>query len=82
MIGTIQKFAMQSPIDAEYIIRLGADPNLVIVTGNTKYDQTYTDVGADEKAQLLEKWDWRKTTAGSIRSAAMASSMNWMTTAG
>ena len=46
MIGTIQKFAMQSPIDAEYIIRLGADPNLVIVTGNTKYDQTYTDVGA------------------------------------
>ena len=53
MIGTIQKFAMQSPIDAEYIIRLGADPNLVIVTGNTKYDQTYTDVGVDEKAQLL-----------------------------
>ncbi|MBO6235194.1 MAG: tetraacyldisaccharide 4'-kinase, partial [Schwartzia sp.] len=53
MIGTIQKFAMQSPIDAEYIIRLGADPNLVIVTGNTKYDQTYTDVGADEKAELL-----------------------------
>ncbi|MBP3690872.1 MAG: tetraacyldisaccharide 4'-kinase, partial [Schwartzia sp.] len=53
MIGTIQKFAMQSPIDAEYIIRLGADPNLVIVTGNTKYDQTYTDVGADEKAKLL-----------------------------
>ena len=55
MIGTIQKFAMQSPIDAEYIIRLGADPNLVIVTGNTKYDQTYTDVGADEKAQLLQE---------------------------
>ena len=53
MIGTIQKFAMQSPIDAEYIIRLGADPNLVIVTG--KYDQTYTDVGDDEKAQLLEE---------------------------
>ena len=55
MIGTIQKFAMQSPIDAEYIIRLGADPNLVIVTGNTKYDQTYTDVGDDEKAQLLQE---------------------------
>ena len=55
MIGTIQKFAMQSPIDAEYIIRLGADPNLVIVTGNTKYDQTYTDVGAEEKTQLLKE---------------------------
>ncbi|MBR5162519.1 MAG: tetraacyldisaccharide 4'-kinase, partial [Schwartzia sp.] len=55
MIGTILKFAMQSPIDAEYIIRLGADPNLVIVTGNTKYDQTYTDVSADEKEQLLKE---------------------------
>ncbi|MBR1552614.1 MAG: tetraacyldisaccharide 4'-kinase, partial [Schwartzia sp.] len=55
MIGTIQKFAMQSPIDAEYIIRLGADPNLVIVTGNTKYDQTYTDVGPEEKTQLLRE---------------------------
>lgn len=53
MIGTVTKFAMQSPIDAEYIIRLGANPNLVIVTGNTKFDQTYTDVSPEEKARLL-----------------------------
>ena len=26
MIGTVRKFAMQSPIDAEYIMRLGAPP--------------------------------------------------------
>ena len=55
MIGTVTKFAMQSPIDAEYIVRLGADPNLVIVTGNTKFDQTYTDVSQEEKQQLLQE---------------------------
>lgn len=55
MIGTVTKFAMQSPLDAEYIIRLGANPNLVIVTGNTKFDQTYTDVSTAEKEKLIEE---------------------------
>lgn len=55
MIRTVKKFAMQSPIDAEYIIRLGADPNLVIVTGNTKFDQTYTDVSPEEKETLIRQ---------------------------
>ena len=55
MIGTVTKFAMQSPIDAEYIIRLGADPALVTVTGNTKFDQTYTDVSEEEKAQIIQE---------------------------
>lgn len=53
MIGTVTRFAMQSPIDAEYIIRLGANPNLVVVTGNTKFDQTYTDVSEEEKNRLI-----------------------------
>ncbi|MBQ9365974.1 MAG: tetraacyldisaccharide 4'-kinase [Schwartzia sp.] len=53
MIGTVTKFAMQSPIDAEHIIRLGANPNLVIVTGNTKFDQTYTNVSKSEKNKIL-----------------------------
>ena len=44
MRDTFSLFAMQSPIDAEYILRLGAKPELVTVTGNTKYDQTYTNV--------------------------------------
>ena len=55
MIGTVKKFAMQSPIDADYIKRLGAPPELVTVTGNTKFDQTYTDVSAEEKQQILRE---------------------------
>lgn len=55
MIGTVKKFAMQSQIDADYIMRLGAPPELVTVTGNTKFDQTYTDVSAEEKAQIIRE---------------------------
>ncbi|MBR4695113.1 MAG: 3-deoxy-D-manno-octulosonic acid transferase, partial [Selenomonadaceae bacterium] len=55
MIGTMTKFAMQSPIDADYIKRLGAPPELVTITGNTKFDQTYTDVSPEEKRQILEE---------------------------
>ena len=46
---------MQSDIDASYIIRLGADEKLVTVTGNTKFDQTYTDVSTKEKQVLLKE---------------------------
>lgn len=52
MLGTVTRFCMQSTIDAQYIIRLGADPHRVVVTGNTKFDQTYTDINPDEKKQL------------------------------
>ncbi len=55
MLGTIDKFCMQSPIDAQYIIQLGADPSLVTVTGNTKFDQTYTSVSEAEREELCEK---------------------------
>ena len=55
MIGTVKKFAMQSDIDASYIIRLGADEKLVTVTGNTKFDQTYTDVNPEERQALLKE---------------------------
>ncbi len=55
MIGTVTKFAMQSSIDAEYIIRLGANPDLVTVTGNTKFDQTYTAVSPEEKQSMLRE---------------------------
>lgn len=54
MIGTMTKFAMQSPIDADYIKRLGAPPELVTITGNTKFDQTYTDVSPEEKEKILK----------------------------
>ena len=55
MVGTVNKFAMQSEIDASYIIRLGADPKLVEVTGNTKFDQTYTNVSDEEKKAIIQE---------------------------
>jgi 3-deoxy-D-manno-octulosonic-acid transferase len=55
MIGTVNTFAMQSDIDAQYIVRLGADEDLVTVTGNTKFDQTYTNVSLDEKRQMISE---------------------------
>ncbi|MBQ7705608.1 MAG: tetraacyldisaccharide 4'-kinase [Selenomonadaceae bacterium] len=53
MIGTVKFFAMQSSIDANYIKQLGAPENLVTVTGNTKFDQTYTDVTPEEREKIL-----------------------------
>ena len=53
MLSTIKVFAMQSKVDAENILKLGADPALVTVTGNTKFDQTYTNVSESEKHNLL-----------------------------
>ena len=53
MIGTVKFFAMQSQIDANYIKELGAPENLVTVTGNTKFDQTYTDVTPEEREKIL-----------------------------
>jgi 3-deoxy-D-manno-octulosonic-acid transferase len=44
MLETVRRFCMQSTIDAQYIIRLGAKPRRVFVTGNTKYDQTHNEV--------------------------------------
>ena len=60
MIGTVTKFAMQSDIDADYIMRLGASPELVTVTGNTKFDQTYTDVSPEEKAAIIREMGLEK----------------------
>lgn len=55
ILSTIKVFAMQSNVDAENILKLGADPDLVTVTGNTKFDQTYTNVSADEKKKLISE---------------------------
>lgn len=55
MMNTVSRFCMQSEIDKEYILRLGADPSKVVVTGNTKFDQTYTDVSPEEKANLINE---------------------------
>ena len=55
MIGTVKCFAMQSSIDADYIMRLGAPRELVTVTGNTKFDQAYTSVSPEERAALIKE---------------------------
>ncbi len=55
MLDTVVRFCMQSTVDAQYVIQLGADPHKVIVTGNTKYDQNYSQVTAEEKKTLRQE---------------------------
>ncbi len=56
MLSSIERFCMQSSFDAEYISRLGANPDEITVTGNMKYDQTYATVSAEEKQVLLDEF--------------------------
>lgn len=56
MLGSINRFCMQSNIAAEYITDLGAPASRVKVTGNTKYDQTYATVTDSEKEALLAEF--------------------------
>lgn len=55
MLDTVDKFCMQSSIDAAYIVRLGADPQRVVVTGNTKFDQNYTSVTLEEQQGICRQ---------------------------
>ena len=50
MLNTISRFCMQSSIDARYITQLGAEPEKIFVTGNTKFDQTYAEVTPEDLA--------------------------------
>lgn len=56
MLGSISRFCMQSSIDADYIKQLGANPKEIIVTGNTKYDQTYAIVTPKEESDLRQEF--------------------------
>ncbi|MBQ7493789.1 MAG: 3-deoxy-D-manno-octulosonic acid transferase, partial [Selenomonadaceae bacterium] len=53
MISTVKLFAMASPVDAGYVKQLGAPEELVTITGNTKFDQTYTDVTDAQREKIL-----------------------------
>jgi 3-deoxy-D-manno-octulosonic-acid transferase len=55
MLNTVDTFCMQSTIDAQYIIRLGADVRRVVITGNTKFDQTYTSITSEEQQALRQE---------------------------
>lgn len=48
VLQTLTLCLMQSDRDAERIVALGADPALVHVTGNIKFDQPLPDVRSDE----------------------------------
>jgi 3-deoxy-D-manno-octulosonic-acid transferase len=52
MLNNVDRFCMQSAQDAQYIISLGADSSRVVITGNTKYDQTYTEISTREQTKL------------------------------
>lgn len=52
MLSSVSRFCMQSEQDAHYIQQLGAEPAKVVVTGNTKFDQVYSEVGEQEKNLL------------------------------
>lgn len=51
MLNSVTRFCMQSSIDAEYIVHLGADKRKIYVTGNTKFDQTYAEVTPEDLAR-------------------------------
>ena len=55
MLGSVSRFCMQSTIDAEYITHLGADKRKILVTGNTKFDQTYAEVTPEDLARYKEE---------------------------
>lgn len=55
MLGSVDKFCMQSAQDAEHIRMLGAEPERVVVTGNTKFDQTYAETTAADKQKFIEE---------------------------
>ncbi|MDU4961171.1 MAG: 3-deoxy-D-manno-octulosonic acid transferase [Sporomusaceae bacterium] len=51
-LAAIRLFCMQSEQDAVHIRMLGADPGKVIVTGNTKFDQTYGQTSEATRQEL------------------------------
>ncbi|MCE5198718.1 MAG: glycosyltransferase N-terminal domain-containing protein [Armatimonadota bacterium] len=55
-LGNIDRFCMQSQADADRIIKLGADPTRVTVTGNCKADQAVDQMSDSEKCELRERF--------------------------
>ena len=62
ILSSIRIFCMQSQIDKQHIIHIGADPTKVIVTGNTKYDQSYGVVTDIQRHTFREKLGFPDST--------------------
>lgn len=56
MLSKLTFFSMQSEVDSEHILALGADPKKVLVTGNTKFDQSYGNLTQGEKIDFLKQF--------------------------
>jgi 3-deoxy-D-manno-octulosonic-acid transferase len=54
VLGSVRVFAMQSRIDCHRIIRIGADPRRVYLTGNMKFDVPEPEE-AEESGKVLRK---------------------------
>lgn len=52
VLGYVRCFCMQTATDAQRIIRIGADPQRVIITGNVKFDQQVPAITPEEKARI------------------------------
>lgn len=55
-MSNVDRFCMQSQVDAERVIALGADPKKVIVTGNCKADQAVIPMADTEKSDLRRQF--------------------------
>jgi 3-deoxy-D-manno-octulosonic-acid transferase len=53
-LATIAAFCMQSNLDAQRIIEMGANPERVTVSGNVKFDQPPPEITQKEKEALLQ----------------------------
>ena len=60
VLGWIDRIAMQSQVDAERIIQMGADSGKVVVTGNMKFDRFPEALSSDEIADLRNRFGLRE----------------------
>ncbi|GAB6137353.1 glycosyltransferase N-terminal domain-containing protein [Halanaerobaculum tunisiense] len=56
VIGQIDSYSMQSELDKERIITLGADKGLVYNNGNTKFDQEYSNTSHKAKEEIYQEY--------------------------
>jgi 3-deoxy-D-manno-octulosonic-acid transferase len=57
-LASVERFAMQSALDRERGIVLGALPERLQVVGNTKFDQNVPQLSAEEAAAARATFDW------------------------
>lgn len=55
VLSNINQFSMQTKLDAERIIAMGAFPETVKVNGNLKFDQHHSTLSAEERKSLVKE---------------------------